>query len=225
MGGPSATPTPPPSVSTATATAVHAICGLGLPLSNWIARYFYSHNLVSNPLGTIRLALAVQASLAILCYSFLRRDRNQCSLWKAIGRGAVGLVVGALVMAAGAIVLGAPVGIKYWAKTAYWSLLMSSFTVVPAASVFGSSWEDWKRLFADTKPSGIVDYMVCIPAHAAVIGAWIGAWPMPLDWERPWQEWPICVTYGAAAGYLIGLVVSAGFILFCGRREQHVKGD
>lgn len=28
---------------------------------------------------------------------------------------------------------------------------------------------------------------ICIPAHGAVIGAWIGAFPMPLDWERPWQ--------------------------------------
>ncbi|KAK9101735.1 hypothetical protein Sjap_018989 [Stephania japonica] len=220
MGGASATPGPRSSVSAA--IAVHAICGLGLPLSNWISRNFYAVNLVSDPVPTIRFALAVEASLAILCYSFLRRDRNQCA---AIGRGVVGLVAGALVMASGAIILGAPVGMKYWAKTAYWSLLMSSFTVVPAASVFGSSWEDWKRLFADTKPSGIVDYMVCIPAHAAVIGAWIGAWPMPLDWERPWQEWPICVTYGATAGYLIGLVVSAGFILFCGRREQHVKRE
>lgn len=29
--------------------------------------------------------------------------------------------------------------------------------------------------------------MICLPAHGAVIGAWFGAWPMPLDWERPWQ--------------------------------------
>ena len=29
--------------------------------------------------------------------------------------------------------------------------------------------------------------MICLPAYAAVIGAWFGAWPMPLDWERPWQ--------------------------------------
>lgn len=29
--------------------------------------------------------------------------------------------------------------------------------------------------------------MISLPAHGAVIGAWFGAWPMPLDWERPWQ--------------------------------------
>lgn len=29
--------------------------------------------------------------------------------------------------------------------------------------------------------------MILIPAYGAIIGAWFGAWPMPLDWERPWQ--------------------------------------
>ncbi|XP_020414423.1 uncharacterized protein LOC18781784 isoform X2 [Prunus persica] len=66
-----------------------------------------------------------------------------------------------------------------------------------------------------------VDYMICIPAHGVIIGAWFGAFPMPLDWERPWQEWPICVSYGAIAGYLVAMVASFGFILV----RQHVKGD
>ena len=29
--------------------------------------------------------------------------------------------------------------------------------------------------------------MIFIPAYGAIIGGWFGAWPMPLDWERPWQ--------------------------------------
>ncbi|KAJ0076093.1 hypothetical protein Patl1_34816 [Pistacia atlantica] len=95
---------------------------------------------------------------------------------------------------------------------------------VPAASVYGSLWEDWQLIFAHTKPNGSVDYMICLPAHGAVIGAWFGAWPMPLDWERPWQEWPICVSYGAMVGYLIGMVASFGFVLIRGR-QQHQKGD
>ncbi|KAJ0074727.1 hypothetical protein Patl1_34798 [Pistacia atlantica] len=63
---------------------------------------------------------------------------------------------------------------------AYWQF-------VPVASVYGSSWEDWQHIFAHTKPNGSVDYMICLPVHGAVIGAWFGAWSMPLDWERPWQ--------------------------------------
>ncbi|MFS8000677.1 putative GPI biosynthesis protein Pig-F [Helianthus anomalus] len=68
-----------------------------------------------------------------------------------------------------------------------------------------------------------IDYMICIPAYGAVIGAWFGAWPMPLDWERTWQEWPICVTHGAIIGYLVGLLASFGFVVRVSR--QRVKGD
>ncbi|KAJ0053076.1 hypothetical protein Pint_03557 [Pistacia integerrima] len=38
------------------------------------------------------------------------------------------------------------------------------------------------------------------------------------------QEWPICVSYGAMAGYLIGMVASFGFVLIRGR-QQHQKVD
>lgn len=66
--------------------------------------------------------------------------------------------------------------------------------------------------------------MISLPAQGAVIGAWLGAWPMPLDWERPWQEWPICVTYGAIAGYSVGMFASAVFVHVLGRKV-HVKDD
>ncbi|KAF3677176.1 hypothetical protein FXO38_01043 [Capsicum annuum] len=52
---------------------------------------------------------------------------------------------------------------------------------VPVACVFGSSWTDWHRIFARTKPNESTDYMICLSAYGAVIGAWFGAWPMALD--------------------------------------------
>lgn len=42
-------------------------------------------------------------------------------------------------------------------------------------------------MLCNCRPNGTIDHMICIPAHGAIIGAWFGAWPMPLDWERPWQ--------------------------------------
>ncbi|KDP41947.1 hypothetical protein JCGZ_26965 [Jatropha curcas] len=212
------------SVSFLQAFFVHIICGLGLAIALWVAHDLYSINLVSDPSRTLRLIWMVESSIVILLYSWFRMDPEQCSYLKAVGRGMLALLVGALLNATGAIVLGAPVGIQYFPKTINWSLLMSSFTFVPAASVFGSSWSHWQRVFAHTKPVESLEYMICMPAHGAIIGAWFGAWPMPLDWERPWQEWPICVTYGAMTGYLVGTVVSLGFVLVhCGR--QHLKGD
>ncbi|KAK8678880.1 hypothetical protein V6N13_144358 [Hibiscus sabdariffa] len=97
---------------------------------------------------------------------------------------------------------------------------MSSFTFVPTACVYGSCWTDWHRIFACTMPKGPLDFMLCLPAHGAVIGAWFGAWPMPLDWEHPWQDWPICVSYGAMAGYVVGMVGSIGLaVMYTGGKQ------
>ncbi|OVA09792.1 GPI biosynthesis protein Pig-F [Macleaya cordata] len=213
------------SVTVSVSFMVHLICVLGLAIAFWVAQNVYSINLVSDPTQTLILLWVVESPIVILLYSLLRRNPEQCSYLKAVGRGIVGLPIGALLMAFGAVILGAPIGIQYLEKTVNWSLLMSLFTVVPTACVFGSSWEDWQRLFAYTKPVEVLDYIICVPAHGAVIGTWLGAWPMPLDWERPWQEWPVCVSYGAVAGYLLGILASLAFMLVFGGRRQHLKGE
>ncbi|CAA0816388.1 Unknown protein [Striga hermonthica] len=203
---------------------LHLTCGLGLALGFWVAFIIYSLTIIQNSAETLLILWAVEALVVIPLYSLFRHDTDQCSFVKAIVRGLLGLPAGALMNALGAIVLGAPVGIQHFKKTVHWSLLMSLFTFVPAAAVYGSSWTDWHRIFAHTKSVGSTDLIICLSAHGAVIGAWFGAWPMPLDWERPWQEWPICVTYGAIFGYSIGLVVSFGFVVY-NYRVHHTKTD
>ncbi|XP_041994306.1 uncharacterized protein C1450.15-like isoform X2 [Salvia splendens] len=204
---------------------LHLTCGLGLALAFWAALDFCSLLLIQNPSQTLFIAWAVHALVVIPVFSQFRLDPDKCSYVKAIVRGLMGLPAGALVNALGAIVLGAPVGIQHFKKTVHWSLLMSVFTFAPAASVFGSSWTDWHRIFAHLKPIQPIDFIICLPAHGAIIGAWFGAWPMPLDWERPWQEWPICVTYGAILGYLIGVMASFGFVVYYHNRQNHSKRE
>ncbi|KAH7148513.1 GPI biosynthesis protein family Pig-F-domain-containing protein [Dactylonectria macrodidyma] len=38
----------------------------------------------------------------------------------------------------------------------------------------------------------------------ATIGAWLGAVPIPLDWDREWQKWPVTIVVGAYLGYISG---------------------
>ncbi|KAJ7952002.1 Phosphatidylinositol-glycan biosynthesis class F protein, partial [Quillaja saponaria] len=187
------------SITAWEALFIHLISMLGLALALWMAHSVYSIDLISDPSGTLFQLWVMETPILVLLYSRYRQNPQQCSYLKAVGRGILALPVGALLNALGAIALGAPVGIQYLKKTINWSLMMSLLTTVPATSVFGSSWTNWQRVFANTRFIGSVDYMISIPAHGAVIGAWFGAWPMPLDWERPWQEWPICVSYGAIA--------------------------
>lgn len=43
-----------------------------------------------------------------------------------------------------------------------------------------------------------------------ILGCWFGVIPIPLDWDRPWQSWPITILtggyYGAVMGSIIGLI-------------------
>lgn len=39
--------------------------------------------------------------------------------------------------------------------------------------------------------------------QATILGTWLGATVIPLDWDRPWQAWPIPCVIGALLGYLI----------------------
>ncbi|KAL2263467.1 hypothetical protein VTK26DRAFT_6674 [Humicola hyalothermophila] len=41
----------------------------------------------------------------------------------------------------------------------------------------------------------------------ALAGAWLGAVPIPLDWDREWQKWPVTILCGLYAGYLLGRVI------------------
>lgn len=48
-----------------------------------------------------------------------------------------------------------------------------------------------------------------------LVGGWLGAIPIPLDWDREWQKWPVTILIGAVLGYCVG----KGFgILFRGRK-------
>ncbi|EEY14575.1 glycosylphosphatidylinositol anchor biosynthesis protein [Verticillium alfalfae VaMs.102] len=56
----------------------------------------------------------------------------------------------------------------------------------------------------------------------ALFGAWLGAVPIPLDWDREWQKWPVTILYGLYAGYVAGKV-TGGFLLFGKRMFSRVE--
>ncbi|KAL9314291.1 hypothetical protein ACSQ67_019743 [Phaseolus vulgaris] len=213
-----------PSISVSEAFIVNALCVLALAFAVWASNTVFSIDLVSHPSLTLFFISIAELPIVILLYSRYRQNRQQCTYLRAVARGVLGIPVGTLLNFLGAVALGAPVKFQYLPKTINWALMMSVFTTVPASCVLGSSWADWRRIFAQTKPKGSIEYLICLPAHGALIGAWFGAWPMPLDWERPWQEWPISVSYGTIVGYLVALVASLGFILAC-FRSQHIKSE
>ena len=50
--------------------------------------------------------------------------------------------------------------------------------------------------------------MLVYPVIGVLVGSWLGAIPIALDWDRPWQAWPLTPAYGAVAGYIVATLVA-----------------
>jgi hypothetical protein len=54
------------------------------------------------------------------------------------------------------------------------------------------------------RPKTPVEFALLGPSMGALGGAWLGAIPLALDWERPWQAWPLAPAFGAVFGAVVG---------------------
>ncbi|KAG6543480.1 hypothetical protein Mapa_015150 [Marchantia paleacea] len=187
---------------------VQALCGTGVFLGLWFVPAMMDYNLIDQPVETLRICFALSFPVLLISYSTLRLQPEICPMWWAAFRGLLSLPVGIVAASFVGTVFGAPISYESAVRTFHWAALISALTVVPVAAVVGGSWSTWHRLFARTEPDGPLELALCLSAHCAAIGSWVGAWPMPLDWERPWQEWPVCCTYGAVGGYLLSVIFS-----------------
>eukprot|EP01104_Vermistella_antarctica_P016638 TRINITY_DN5706_c0_g1_i1.p1 TRINITY_DN5706_c0_g1~~TRINITY_DN5706_c0_g1_i1.p1 ORF type:complete len:247 (+),score=19.81 TRINITY_DN5706_c0_g1_i1:204-944(+) len=105
---------------------------------------------------------------------------------------------------------GAPL-IRNLAPTIAVAHLLSSFVFVPAACLYGSrkaAWLELIRVKREHHTSSPLDVSVLLPFYLTFVFAWAGAWTIPLDWEQPWQVWPIPCAVGGVIGNALGIVAS-----------------
>ncbi|CAE7079972.1 unnamed protein product [Rhizoctonia solani] len=117
------------------------------------------------------------------------------------------------------VLFGAPMS-SHFISTTLLAILLSILTVWTPAYTFGlpsitsqtlraeERRQKWIGLFVEFSARSPVDRAIVFPAIGAIIGCWFGALPMPLDWDRPWQAWPLTSAYMAIIGHLIGSGVS-----------------
>ncbi|KAF8586946.1 hypothetical protein K439DRAFT_1339617 [Ramaria rubella] len=113
------------------------------------------------------------------------------------------------------VLFGAPIS-SHVAHTYLSSLLLSILTVfvpsyalsLPSISFLYSTKNaadsQWSKLFFGQKLETAVERALVFPVFASFVGCWAGAIPIALDWDRPWQAWPLTPAYGALVGYLLG---------------------
>ncbi|CBJ31716.1 conserved unknown protein [Ectocarpus siliculosus] len=167
-------------------------------------------------------ATAVVTATAASTMALLRRRRRRMEaasaeqhrgLGDGIGRrlssGAVGFAVGAAVIHTVAVVLGAPI-FRRAPETAAFSLLMSSFTSLPVSVTSHRPLEAFAAFLRGTRPA-LHELGAMVPAACCVLGAWLGAIPLCLDWEQPWQAWPLPMCAGGLLGFSLGCLLLLGY--------------
>ncbi|KAF8665035.1 hypothetical protein AX16_000647 [Volvariella volvacea WC 439] len=132
------------------------------------------------------------------------------------------------------VLFGAPLLLHAF-RTYTLALLVSFLVVFPPAYALGvpSFQSDalslvrritWVRLFAEFSVRTPIERALVYPAIGTVVGCWLGAIPIALDWDRPWQGWPLTPTFGGIAGYIMAslyaLTVSGSYYLLTATAES-----
>lgn len=111
-----------------------------------------------------------------------------------------------------AILLGAPV-LESFRSTLFFSILMTILTFTPSILLDGSMLPVLLKIFSEGRYKMTPEVDMHEPVIGTIIGAWCGAFVIPLDWDRPWQEWPIPCSVGAVLGCSIGHLILAGLTM------------
>jgi phosphatidylinositol glycan class F len=117
------------------------------------------------------------------------------------------------VLTAAQVLLGAPVT-THVPQTVLSSAHLALLAVFPLIYVHGLEGKKWREIISAYSP---IDEIFG-GAAGCFLGAWLGAVPIPLDWDREWQKWPVTIVTGAYLGYVVGKLV--GGKLLKGKRIE-----
>jgi len=123
------------------------------------------------------------------------------------------------------VCFGAPVS-SHWVETGSFTCLLVLLTAYPILLAKGPSYESLRTvvlreevsIVTSSNPlqtSSALDTFLYYNTLLSLVGAWLGAFPIPLDWDREWQAWPISCCLGAVLGSVGANTLGA--MTLCGR--------
>lgn len=96
-----------------------------------------------------------------------------------------------------AVIFGAPVLSQYY-ETFFFSLLMTILTSLPC--LLHLDLEHVPTLFLSIFEGTCLHPYYFWNIRLTILGSWLGAVVIPLDWNRPYQKWPVSCCIGAMGG-------------------------
>ncbi|XP_044011129.1 phosphatidylinositol-glycan biosynthesis class F protein [Aphidius gifuensis] len=106
------------------------------------------------------------------------------------------------------VLFGAPLS-SHREETTMLSITLTTLTFIAPCLHLGVDTTLGLLSKLNAKNDNIIVDAICLNIKLTLLGCWLGAIVIPLDWDRPWQEWPISCIIGSFFGYMI-----AHFITF-----------
>ncbi|XP_013788013.2 phosphatidylinositol-glycan biosynthesis class F protein-like [Limulus polyphemus] len=121
-----------------------------------------------------------------------------------------------------AVLFGAPV-FHDIIETVYFSLLLSVLLGIPLCILIEPSILALFQIILERSCHSIQEIHCLNLVYGSLVGAWVGAVAIPLDWDRPWQKWPFPCCVGALAGNVAGNVISLPLIIknMLSKKKKH----
>lgn len=104
-----------------------------------------------------------------------------------------------------AVIFGAPLLSQHY-ETFFFSLLMTILTALPC--VLHLETENVLTLFLSVFEGTDIHTYYFWNIRLTILGSWLGAVMIPLDWDRPYQKWPVSCCIGAMGGSYIANIFS-----------------
>lgn len=112
---------------------------------------------------------------------------------------------------------GAPF-VENQSRTLSLAIMLTILTVFPSCLTLGFDETVELTLNISTYNGDPLNNIIMTNICATLIGAWLGAIVIPLDWDRPWQVWPIPCYFGGLMGNMIGNLMN---IVLQGQNKRH----
>ncbi|CAH6723793.1 glycosylphosphatidylinositol anchor biosynthesis protein 11 [[Candida] jaroonii] len=101
------------------------------------------------------------------------------------------------------ILMGAPLASHLY-ETLLLAAHVSLIIFTPVIVLFKLNFSKFSIIVQKIDLKSIWNNSILLSILASIIATWCGVIPIPLDWDRPWQNWPITLLVGSYLGYFLG---------------------